>query len=81
METQSRPKRDLEEIAAMTIAIENITSPSIAASPIEIVERKGLGHPDTICDHLSEELSRSLSKNYLEQFGHVLHNNVDKSFW
>ena len=40
------------------------------------MERKGLGHPDTICDHLSEELSRSLSKHYLEQFGQVLHNNV-----
>jgi len=57
----------------MTVVIGTITSPSIAASPIEIVERKGLGHPDTICDHLSEELSRSLSKYYLEHFGCVLH--------
>jgi S-adenosylmethionine synthetase len=47
--------------------------------PVEIVERKGLGHPDTICDMLSEQLSVALSRNYLEQFGLVLHSNVDKA--
>jgi len=45
---------------------------------VEIVERKGLGHPDSICDALSEEVSRSLCRYYLEQFGHILHHNVDK---
>jgi S-adenosylmethionine synthetase len=45
---------------------------------LEIVERKGLGHPDTICDALAEELSRGLCRFYLEQFGTVLHHNVDK---
>jgi S-adenosylmethionine synthetase len=25
---------------------------------VEIVERKGLGHPDTLCDALAEELKR-----------------------
>ncbi len=47
--------------------------------PIEIVERKGLGHPDTICDMLSEKFSVALSKYYLERFGLVLHHNVDKA--
>ena len=47
--------------------------------PVEIVERKGLGHPDTICDALAEELSRSLCQFYLEHFGLVLHYNVDKA--
>ena len=46
--------------------------------PIEIVERKGLGHPDTICDALAEELSVNLSKHYVKEFGRVLHHNVDK---
>lgn len=46
---------------------------------VEIVERKGLGHPDTICDHLAEELSLSLSRYYLDQFGRILHYNVDKA--
>src|SRR3970040_1015681 len=45
---------------------------------VEIVERKGLGHPDTLCDALAEELSRGLSRFYLERFGTVLHHNVDK---
>lgn len=45
---------------------------------LEVVERKGLGHPDTICDALAEELSLALSRFYLERFGFVLHHNVDK---
>jgi S-adenosylmethionine synthetase len=49
------------------------------ARPVEIVERKGLGHPDTICDMLSEQLSVALSREYLDQFGLVLHHNVDKA--
>jgi S-adenosylmethionine synthetase len=43
------------------------------------VERKGIGHPDTICDALAEELSRNLCTFYLENFGLVLHHNVDKA--
>jgi S-adenosylmethionine synthetase len=46
---------------------------------LEIVERKGLGHPDTICDALAEELSRALCHFYLERFGLILHHNVDKA--
>jgi S-adenosylmethionine synthetase len=48
------------------------------AQDIEVVERKGLGHPDSICDALSEEVSRALCRYYLERFGRVLHHNVDK---
>jgi len=46
--------------------------------PVEAVERKGLGHPDTICDALAEELSLALLRHYLERFGIPLHYNVDK---
>ncbi len=53
------------------------TSP-VWREPVEIVERKGLGHPDTICDALAEELSRRLCQAYLDRFGIVLHHNVDK---
>jgi len=49
-----------------------------ASHEVEVVERKGLGHPDSICDALSEAVSRSLCQYYLEQFGHILHHNVDK---
>jgi len=46
--------------------------------PVELVERKGLGHPDYIADSVSEYVSRELSRYYLENFGVILHHNVDK---
>ncbi len=46
---------------------------------VEIVERKGLGHPDTICDALAENLSRALCREYRTRFGTILHHNVDKA--
>lgn len=45
---------------------------------VEIVERKGVGHPDTICDALAEQFSVALSRFYLERFGSIFHHNVDK---
>jgi S-adenosylmethionine synthetase len=45
---------------------------------VEIVERKGIGHPDTICDSLAEEVSLALCRFYRERFGVILHHNVDK---
>lgn len=47
-------------------------------APVEIVERKGKGHPDSICDALAEEVSLALSRVYRETFGIILHHNVDK---
>ncbi len=47
--------------------------------PVEIVERKGLGHPDSLCDALAEALSLALTQFYLDRFGRVLHFNVDKA--
>jgi len=52
--------------------------PDPTKRPIEVVERKGLGHPDTICDAIAEQLSRSLCKFYRDRFGFILHHNVDK---
>ena len=49
-----------------------------SANKFEIVEKKGLGHPDTLCDGISDAISRSLSKYYIDHFGHILHHNVDK---
>jgi len=45
---------------------------------MEMVERKGKGHPDVLCDKAAEELSIALSQFYLEKYGRVLHHNVDK---
>jgi S-adenosylmethionine synthetase len=44
----------------------------------EYVERKGKGHPDTICDSVMESISVALSAAYLETAGRVLHFNIDK---
>ncbi|WP_414837329.1 methionine adenosyltransferase [Candidatus Nanosalina sp. VS9-1] len=45
---------------------------------VELVERKGLGHPDSICDGLAEKVSRELSREYRKRFGHILHHNTDE---
>lgn len=45
---------------------------------VELVERKGIGHPDSLIDGIVEEISRQLSKYYIEMFGKILHHNVDK---
>jgi len=45
---------------------------------VEIVERKGIGHPDYICDSACELASKELSQHYLKKFGSVLHHNLDK---
>ncbi len=62
----------------MNILVSELDGTPAAALPVEIVERKGLGHPDTICDALAEEASHALSRFYMERFGFVLHHNVDK---
>lgn len=45
---------------------------------IEVVERKGVGHPDYLADSIVERFSRLLCKEYLQSCGQVLHHNVDK---
>jgi len=62
----------------VSLQVSTLPSFASAAAPVEMVERKGLGHPDTICDGLAESLSRALSRYYLERFGFILHHNVDK---
>ncbi|MDR3402273.1 MAG: methionine adenosyltransferase [Chthoniobacter sp.] len=44
----------------------------------ELVERKGVGHPDSICDAVMEEVALGLCREYQAAFGHILHFNVDK---
>jgi S-adenosylmethionine synthetase len=51
----------------------------LVSQEIEIVERKGLGHPDSICDAIMNEVSVRLSKEYLNKVGVIMHHNIDKS--
>src|SRR3990172_10078455 len=53
----------------MEIIIEKTKDVPVQKSAIEIVERKGLGHPDTLSDRAAEELSIAFSKYYLKKFG------------
>ena len=46
---------------------------------VEIVERKGIGHPDSICDGIAERVSRALAQAYLDRVGKVLHYNTDET--
>ena len=49
-------------------------------SYMEVVERKGMGHPDTLADKLAEICSRTYSNYCLNKFGCVLHHNFDKLY-
>ncbi len=60
------------------IIVEKSYRPPAEEHNIEIVERKGVGHPDTLADGISEAVSRSLSEEYLERFDNILHHNTDK---
>lgn len=61
------------------IIVEALKQTPLKKQRIEIVERKGLGHPDYICDAVMDQISIRLSKIYLEKAGAILHHNVDKS--
>ena len=61
------------------IIVEDWKQTPLERQRIEIVERKGLGHPDSICDAIADQISIGLSKEYLKKAGTVLHHNVDKS--
>ncbi len=64
---------------AKNIIIEKIDYTPIEKQSVELVERKGIGHPDSIADGLSESVSRALCKMYLERFDRVLHHNTDET--
>jgi len=64
-------ERNIRVEAAEGLAVED--------QRVEIVERKGLGHPDSICDGVAEEVSRALARTYLDRFGKPLHFNTDET--
>jgi len=60
------------------IVIERFKGKSVIDQRVEIVERKGIGHPDYLCDSMMEAVSIALSREYLREFGTILHYNIDK---
>jgi S-adenosylmethionine synthetase len=61
-----------------SLHVEEIRGYGVQDFEVEIVERKGKGHPDSLIDGASEAVSLGLSKYYIENFGGILHHNVDK---
>ncbi len=62
------------------ILVETLSGVPVSDLQVEMVERKGVGHPDSICDAIMDRVSIELSREYLSQFGHILHHNIDKAF-
>ena len=61
------------------IYVEGIDELPLPLRRVELVERKGIGHPDSVADALAEEVSRALCRMYKKEFGHVLHHNTDEA--
>ena len=64
---------------ARNLVVESLPTVHIENQAIELVERKGIGHPDSIADGVSESVSRALSRMYLDEFGRILHHNTDET--
>ncbi|MEA3345116.1 MAG: methionine adenosyltransferase [Chloroflexota bacterium] len=60
------------------IVVSESESRSVEDLPVEIVERKGIGHPDSLCDGIAERISVEYSRWCKEKVGHILHHNFDK---
>ena len=61
------------------IYVEGLNEIPTPMKKVEIVERKGIGHPDSVADALGEEVSKALCKMYIKEVGHVLHHNTDET--
>ncbi len=60
------------------IVIEPFRGRSVVEQRVEIVERKGTGHPDYLCDSMMEAISVALCREYMKACGEILHHNIDK---
>jgi len=66
-------------MAKKNIHITGVNEVPLPKRNIEIVERKGIGHPDSVADALAEEVSKALCKMYMKEYGHILHHNTDET--
>jgi S-adenosylmethionine synthetase len=65
-------------MAERNIVIAEATGQFIEDMPVEIVERKGIGHPDSLCDGIAERVSVEYTAWCQENLGTLLHHNFDK---
>jgi len=64
---------------ARNIKVELSRQMPLEKQEIELVERKGIGHPDSIADGLAEAVSQALCREYVDRCGVVLHHNTDET--
>jgi len=62
----------------MQVFIEKLNQNPVSDQRIEIVERKGIGHPDSLTDAICESSSRVVSQYYIDNKGFICHHNLDK---
>lgn len=58
--------------------IHAIIGDTVFPRQLEVIERKGFGHPDTLADGLAEALSRTYANFTRDRYGAILHHNFDK---
>jgi S-adenosylmethionine synthetase len=68
----------MDDSIEKNIKIEFVNREPVEEQEIEIVERKGLGHPDSLCDGIADAVSVALCREYQEKCGVILHHNTDK---
>ena len=60
------------------IVVSQLDVKPVSEQITEYVERKGLGHPDSLIDGICDATSVALCKKYMEELGAIMHHNVDK---
>jgi S-adenosylmethionine synthetase len=65
-------------VVTRNIIVEELLHTPVEEQHSEIVERKGVGHPDSVADGIAEAVSRALCSMYMERFGRILHHNTDE---
>lgn len=60
------------------ISVESSKRVPVEEQRVELVEGKGVGHPDSVCDAIMEGISVALCQEYFSTLGRVVHHNIDK---
>lgn len=61
------------------ISVRHLSQTPIEKQKVELVERKCIGHPDSIADGVAEAISRALCQEYIKECdGSILHHNTDQ---
>ena len=70
---QTSPVMDSSKRKRMSgIIVEEAKQTPVEEQRMEFVDRKGIGHPYSICDAIMENVSIALCSEYLAAFGRIL---------